>query len=108
MLDTQIIICGRGGQGVLFLTRLLMRRQFHWGAMSFHPKLMEWLCEAVPVASHIRIGAYESPLIAFGDADILLAVNEYEAPLNMHLLKRTPRFILAPLHESRTVFRRKK
>jgi indolepyruvate ferredoxin oxidoreductase, beta subunit len=87
-LDKQIIICGRGGQGVLFLTRLLDETAISMGSNVISSETHGMAMRGGSVASHIRIGAYESPLIAFGDADILLAINEHEVPINMHLLKK--------------------
>ena len=86
-LDTQIIICGRGGQGILFLTRLLDEAAVSLGCNIISSETHGMAMRGGSVASHIRIGDYESPLIASGEADILLAVNEHEAPLNMHLMK---------------------
>jgi indolepyruvate ferredoxin oxidoreductase, beta subunit len=86
-LDAQIVICGRGGQGVLFLTRLLDEAAVSLGCNVISSETHGMAMRGGSVASHIRIGAYESPLIAFGAADILLAINELEAPFNMHLMK---------------------
>jgi len=87
-IDSQIIICGRGGQGVLFLTRVLDEAAVSLGCNVISSETHGMAMRGGSVASHIRIGAYKSPLIACGDADILLAINEHEAPLNMHLMKK--------------------
>jgi len=87
-LDTQIIICGRGGQGVLFLTRILDEAAIALGCNVISSETHGMAMRGGSVASHIRIGDYESPLIAAGCADIMLAVNEHEVPFNTHLLKK--------------------
>lgn len=87
-LDTQIIICGRGGQGVLFLTRLLDESAIMLGCNVISSETHGMAMRGGSVASHIRIGNYESPLIPSGSGDIMLAANEHEAPFNMHLMKK--------------------
>lgn len=88
LLSTQIIICGRGGQGVLFLTRILDEAAIARGCNVISSETHGMAMRGGSVASHVRIGNYQSPLIAFGDADILLAINEHEVPCNRHLLKK--------------------
>lgn len=83
----QIIICGRGGQGVLFLTRLLDEAAVAGGCNVISSETHGMAMRGGSVASHIRIGPFASPLVPFGHGDIMLAVNEHEAPLNRHLMK---------------------
>jgi indolepyruvate ferredoxin oxidoreductase beta subunit len=40
------------------------------------------------VASYVKIGNFNSPLIGSGQGDVLLALSESELALNRHLLKR--------------------
>ncbi len=87
-LNSQIIICGRGGQGVLFLTRVLDEAAIAQGCNVISSETHGMAMRGGSVASHVRIGPHQSPLIAFGDADILLAINEHEVPFNRHLLKK--------------------
>ena len=87
-LDTQIVICGRGGQGVLFLTRLLDESAIMMRCNVISSETHGMAMRGGSVASHIRIGNYESPLIPAGAGDILLAANEHEVPFNMHLMKK--------------------
>ena len=87
-IDTQIVICGRGGQGVLFLTRLLDESAIMIGSNVISSETHGMAMRGGSVASSVRIGNYESPLIPSGEADILIAVNEHEVPFNMHLMKK--------------------
>lgn len=86
-LDLQIIICGRGGQGVLFLTRLLDEVAVSLGNNVISSETHGMAMRGGSVVSYIRIGNYRSPLIRTGEADILLALSENELPLYNYLLK---------------------
>jgi len=86
--NVQIVICGRGGQGVLFLTRLIDEVAVYAGNSVISSETHGMAMRGGSVASYIRIGSYNSPLIRAGEADILIAISEREAPLNSHLLKK--------------------
>ncbi len=90
-IDTQIVICGRGGQGVLFLTRLLDEVALTLGNNVISSETHGMAMRGGSVASHIKIGDYHSPLIRAGQGDILIALTESEIPLCMHLLKKEGR-----------------
>jgi indolepyruvate ferredoxin oxidoreductase beta subunit len=87
-LDAQIVICGRGGQGILFLTRLLDEAAILLGSNVISSETHGMAMRGGSVTSHIRIGNYLSPLIPSGMGDFLLAVNESEEQLNRHLMKK--------------------
>ncbi len=84
----QIVICGRGGQGILFLTRLLDESAILLGSNVISSETHGMAMRGGSVTSHIRIGNYLSPLIPSGKGDILLAVNENEVQFNRHLMKK--------------------
>ena len=86
--ELQIIICGRGGQGVLFLTRLLDEVALSEGSNVISSETHGMAMRGGSVISSIRIGTFASPLIRSGQADIILALAESEVPLSMHLLKK--------------------
>lgn len=88
ILDTQIIICGRGGQGVLLLTRLLDEVAIAMGKDVISSETHGMAMRGGSVASYIRIGRFSSPLIRQGQGDIMLSLSEPEAQLNSHLLKK--------------------
>jgi len=86
-LDAQVIICGHGGQGVLFLTRLLDEVAVSLGNDVISSETHGMAMRGGSVVSYVRIGKYSSPLIRTGEADILLALSENELPLYNYLLK---------------------
>lgn len=87
-IDVQIIICGRGGQGILFLTRLLDEVALSLGNNVISSEIHGMAMRGSSVASHIRIGDFYSPLIRSEQGDILIALSESEVPFNTHLLKK--------------------
>jgi indolepyruvate ferredoxin oxidoreductase beta subunit len=87
-LAVQIVLCGRGGQGILFLTRLLDEVALSLGHNVISSEIHGMAMRGSSVASHIRIGEFYSPLIRSGQGDILIALSESEVPFNTHLLKK--------------------
>ena len=87
-METQIVLCGRGGQGVLFLTRLLDEVALSRGSHVISSETHGMAMRGGSVVSYIKIGNFNSPLIRAGQADILLALSESEVSLNRHLLKQ--------------------
>jgi indolepyruvate ferredoxin oxidoreductase beta subunit len=93
-LDAQIVLCGRGGQGILFLTRLLDEAAILQGCNVISSETHGMAMRGGSVTSHVRIGNYFSPLIPSGKGDILLAVNENEVQFNRHLMKKDARIYI--------------
>ena len=85
----QIVICGRGGQGVLFLTRVLDEAALSEGRDVISSETHGMAMRGGSVVSSIRVGPFASPLIRSGQGDILLALSDSEVERNMHLLKKT-------------------
>jgi len=86
--EVQIIICGRGGQGILFLTRLLDGVALNLGQNVISSETHGMAMRGGSVVSYVKIGNFNSPLIRSGQGDVLLALSESELPLNRHLLKK--------------------
>ncbi len=70
----QLIISGVGGQGVLFITRLLGETAVNRGYPVFTSETHGMAQRGGTVISHLKIGAFDSPLIRLGQADALLAL----------------------------------
>ena len=86
-MDVKIILCGIGGQGVVFLNRLLARATMDTGfpVMSLESHGMSR--RGGSVVLHLRLGSHESPLVAQGGADLLLALDEQEGLRNLSYVK---------------------
>jgi indolepyruvate ferredoxin oxidoreductase, beta subunit len=70
----QIVISGVGGQGVLFITRLLAEAAIEKGLPVFTSETHGMAQRGGTVISHLKIGEFASPLISPGRADGLLAL----------------------------------
>lgn len=70
----QIVISGVGGQGVLFITRLLAEAAIQKGLPVFTSETHGMAQRGGTVISHLKIGDFASPLISPGKADGLIAL----------------------------------
>lgn len=85
-LKWQAVVAGVGGQGVLFVSRAL--------ASAVEPKAGAILISEVhgmaqrggAVVSHLKAGPFSGPLVSFGQADLLLALDPGEAVRNLSYL----------------------
>jgi indolepyruvate ferredoxin oxidoreductase beta subunit len=66
----QIVVSGLGGQGVLFLTRVVAEAALRRGAAVLTAETHGMAQRGGSVLSTIKIGAFRSPLIAAGSADV--------------------------------------
>jgi indolepyruvate ferredoxin oxidoreductase beta subunit len=66
----QIIVSGIGGQGVLFLTRVLAEAVLETGQDVLTSETHGMAMRGGTVVSHIKVGDFRSPLIRRGQADI--------------------------------------
>ncbi|MFH1985424.1 MAG: 2-oxoacid:acceptor oxidoreductase family protein [Pseudomonadota bacterium] len=73
-LHQQIVISGLGGQGVLFVTRLLAEAAMDKGLPVFTAETHGMAQRGGTVLSHLKVGAFYSPLIRPGQADGLLSL----------------------------------
>ncbi len=70
----QIVISGVGGQGVLFITRLLAEAAIVKGLPVFTSETHGMAQRGGTVISHLKVGDFSSPLINPGRADGLIAL----------------------------------
>lgn len=82
----QIAIIGRGGQGVLFLTRILGECALRTGREVIASETHGMAQRGGSVISTLKIGPFRGPLIRSGQADLLLALDEGEVETFAHLL----------------------
>jgi indolepyruvate ferredoxin oxidoreductase beta subunit len=71
-IHQQIVISGAGGQGVLFITRLLAEASILRQLPVFTSETHGMAQRGGTVISHLKIGGFTSPLIRPGQADGLL------------------------------------
>ncbi len=83
----QIVISGVGGQGVLFVTRLLAEAAILKGLRVFTSETHGMAQRGGTVLSHLKVGSFSSPLIRAGNADGLLALKANCLALHGYYLK---------------------
>ena len=88
MTHQQIVISGVGGQGVLFVTRLMAEAAIRKGLPVLTSETHGMAQRGGTVISHLKVGAYTSPLIRTGQADVLLAMKDEGAAQHGHYLHR--------------------
>jgi indolepyruvate ferredoxin oxidoreductase beta subunit len=69
-MKQQIIISGTGGQGVLFLTRILAQAAVEKNMDVLTSETHGMAMRGGTVVSHIKIGSFRSPLIRMGQGDV--------------------------------------
>ncbi len=74
-IKQQIIISGVGGQGVLFVTRLLAEAAINKGYPVFTSETHGMAQRGGTVVSHLKVGHFSSPLIRPHFADAMLVLN---------------------------------
>lgn len=85
-IDTQIIVCGRGGQGVLFLTKLLDEVAISEGCDVISSETHGMAMRGGSVVSYIKVGGYHSPLVGAGQGDVLIVLSKSELARNRYLV----------------------
>ena len=87
MTGQQLIISGVGGQGILFITRLLAEVAIAQGLPVLTSETHGMAQRGGIVISHLKVGAFASPLVRPGQADGLLALKPETVALHRHFLK---------------------
>jgi indolepyruvate ferredoxin oxidoreductase beta subunit len=93
----QIAITGRGGQGVLFITRILSECALELGLEVIASETHGMAMRGGSVISTLKVGNFKGPLIGSGQADVMLVLDagSMEAFLNL-LSERGTLFLNAP------------
>lgn len=87
MTNQQLIISGVGGQGILFITRLLADVAIARGLPVLTSETHGMAQRGGIVISHLKIGTFASPLVRPGQADGLLSLKAETVPLHRHFLR---------------------
>jgi indolepyruvate ferredoxin oxidoreductase beta subunit len=85
-LRRQIVLSGLGGQGVLFLTRLLAETAIASGFPVLTSETHGMAQRGGVVVSHLKVGGFDSPLVRAGRADLLLLLKPENLPLHREFL----------------------
>jgi indolepyruvate ferredoxin oxidoreductase beta subunit len=83
----EMILCGRGGQGIVFLTRQIGEIITAKGLGVVSSETHGMAVRGGSINSHLRIGSFSSSLVRQGHADFLLSLDPGETRNNIHYLK---------------------
>jgi indolepyruvate ferredoxin oxidoreductase, beta subunit len=87
-MKQQLIISGVGGQGILFITRLLAECAIAQGVPVLTSETHGMAQRGGIVVSHLKIGDFTSPLVRPGQADGLLSLKGETVALHRHFLRQ--------------------
>jgi indolepyruvate ferredoxin oxidoreductase beta subunit len=90
----QFIIVGIGGQGILFTSKVFGNLAISRGQNVIGSEVHGMAQRGGSVISHFKIGDYKSPLIKTGEADVLIAFDQYEGIRNLPFLKKGGIFVV--------------
>jgi indolepyruvate ferredoxin oxidoreductase beta subunit len=82
----QIVLSGVGGQGILFLSRLLAEAAIARGLPVLTSETHGMAQRGGVVVSHLKVGGFDSPLVRTGRADVLLLLKEENVALHLPFL----------------------
>ena len=91
METTNIVLCGLGGQGILFMTRVLTQAALNKGLNIMGAETHGMAQRGGSVVSHLRIGDVQGSLVRTDSAHFLLALEENEGYRNLPFLARGAR-----------------
>lgn len=85
-LRQQVVLSGLGGQGILFLSRLLAEAAIARGYPVLTSETHGMAQRGGVVVSHLKVGRFDSPLVRPGRADLLLVLKEENVALHREFL----------------------
>ena len=94
-MKQQIIVSGIGGQGVLFLTRVIAQVAVNRGLPVLTAETHGMAQRGGTVLSTIKVGDFASPLIRAGQADVGLLLWEANLPVHRGLLKEAGALLIS-------------
>jgi indolepyruvate ferredoxin oxidoreductase beta subunit len=86
MNTINMVLCGLGGQGILFMTKILSQAALRKGYGVLGAETHGMAQRGGSVLSHLRLGNVQSSLVETGAAQILLALEESEGYRNLPFL----------------------
>ena len=86
-LNWQAAVAGVGGQGVLFVTKILARAATLRGADILISEVHGMAQRGGPVISHLKAGSFAGPLVSRQEADLLLSLDAGEAVRNLDFIR---------------------
>ena len=88
MKTVNLVLCGLGGQGILFMTKILAEAALEKGYKVMGAETHGMAQRGGSVVSHLRFGDVQSSLVETDSARFLLALDETEGYRNLPYLSR--------------------
>ena len=88
MNTINLVLCGLGGQGILFMTKVLAQVALDNGYNVMGAETHGMAQRGGSVVSHLRLGNVQGSLVRTNEAPLLLALEENEAYRNLPFLAR--------------------
>jgi indolepyruvate ferredoxin oxidoreductase beta subunit len=82
------VLCGLGGQGILFMTKIIAKTALQKGYSVMGAETHGMAQRGGSVISHLRLGKVSSSLVKPGSAQFLLSLEENEAYRNLPFLAK--------------------
>jgi len=73
--DVQLVLCGLGGQGIIFLSRVVAGAAVEEGREVLAAETHGMSQRGGAVEAHVKIGGFDSSLVRRGSADVVLALD---------------------------------
>lgn len=99
VIELKVILAGIGGQGVIFMTRLLAQTALNLGHEVIASESHGMSQRGGSVLSHLKLNGTEAPLIRKGTADLLLSLEAGEAIRSLPFLRRGSRAFISSENE---------
>ena len=99
-MKQQIIVSGIGGQGVLFLTRVIAQLAVNRDIPVLTSETHGMAQRGGTVLSTIKIGEFASPLVRTGQADLGLLLWQENLPVHQSLLREKGLWVINTAHIS--------
>jgi len=87
-MNMQIVLAGVGGQGILFAARIFSQLGLKLGLGVMGSETHGMSQRGGSVVAHLKLGAYQSPMIRVGTADIVYSFEKNETYQNLKFLRR--------------------
>ena len=86
-MDLKMVIAGLGGEGIIFVTRVLVEGFYQSGNPVISAETHGMAMRGGSVISQVKVGDFQSPFIRYGEADLLVATSADEVQRNLYYLK---------------------
>ncbi len=93
-MKQQIIISGRGGQGIVFLTKLIAEAAITMNLNVLTSETHGMAVRGGTVISHIKVGDFKSPLIMYGEADMGFFLKKNNINFHNNFIKKKGKIVV--------------